>query len=280
MLLGLSSNDIKPHTQESKSLSYSTSPRQLLSSDAPLSFLFPPFTSVGAVLKSAFKLFKDNPALINKVLFAFYLPPVLLLGLLPYLTDAGWLYIFPGLLFWLISTLIESALIYGIVVYLRTGANPSLSSCLRLAVKKWWPVFAVSLVTRLIITLGTLLLIIPGIILSVKYSLVVPVTVIEGGGVGKTMDRSSALTQGLRWRIFGTFFTVWLVMSALSWIATGSSNDDETSLMTGLLMALTNVALGAISTVITLIVYLGIRVGEDEVSIAQPVLSPSFDAPR
>ena len=262
-------------------MSHSHLPGQQLGSNHPLDFPFPRFTSAGTVLKSTIKLFKDNPALINKVVFGFYLPPVLALSLLSFLTDSPLVSALQGILFWLVFPLIEAALIYGTVVYLRTGANPPLSECFRWGIKKWWPIFAVSFLTGLYIGLGTLCFIIPGIILAVRYSLVVPVTAVEDVGVDQAMKRSSALTQGYRWRIFGTLFIAWLTTTAISWLATGrSAGPGAHPFMTPLLIALTNALLQGAYTIIETVIYLGIRADRDGTTSDTAVLQPIFEIER
>jgi len=54
--------------------------------------------------------------------------------------------------------------------------------------------------------LGFLLLILPGILLTIRWSVAVPVTVLEDAGVGESMTRSATLTEGDWLRIFGIYF--------------------------------------------------------------------------
>jgi hypothetical protein len=51
--------------------------------------------------------------------------------------------------------------------------------------------------------LGTLLFIVPGVVLAVRYALALPVTVREGLSGRAAVEASSAYTEGHRWRIFG-----------------------------------------------------------------------------
>lgn len=59
---------------------------------------------------------------------------------------------------------------------------------------------------------GVLLLVIPGIIFAMMWSLAVPVAVLEDRGINDSMSRSSELTKGSRWRIF----VVWVLFIILS----------------------------------------------------------------
>ena len=61
------------------------------------------------------------------------------------------------------------------------------------------------------VMLGFLLLIIPGIWLTLRYSLAVPASMLEDLNVQASLDRSSDLTEGSRGRIFVIYFLVWIL---------------------------------------------------------------------
>lgn len=65
------------------------------------------------------------------------------------------------------------------------------------------------------IALGLVLLIVPGLIVSVVVSLAVPARVVEGIGPLKSISRSIDLTRGLRWRLFGYNLLVGLLVPLL-----------------------------------------------------------------
>jgi hypothetical protein len=69
-------------------------------------------------------------------------------------------------------------------------------------VAAWGRLFLARLVTGLIIAAGLAALIVPGIILAVRYALIDPVVVLEGAGVGEARRRSSTLTAGQRSDVF------------------------------------------------------------------------------
>jgi uncharacterized membrane protein len=65
--------------------------------------------------------------------------------------------------------------------------------------------------SRLGISIGFLLLVIPGIMLFIRWSAALPACVVEGLGPLASMKRSAELTKGNRWKIFGMYVLVWLV---------------------------------------------------------------------
>jgi hypothetical protein len=73
-------------------------------------------------------------------------------------------------------------------------------------------VIGLSLVVGIGVGLGFVLLIVPGVLLAMMWSLAIPVKVLENQGVFDSMSRSSALTQGNRGRIF----VIWLLFILLS----------------------------------------------------------------
>ena len=64
--------------------------------------------------------------------------------------------------------------------------------------------------------IGFLLLIVPGIYLALAWSLAIPVTVLEGGGMGVSTTRSKALTKGGFGRIFVVYILILVLTVAVS----------------------------------------------------------------
>ncbi|MEX2464468.1 MAG: YciC family protein [Gaiellaceae bacterium] len=62
------------------------------------------------------------------------------------------------------------------------------------------------------ITLGFILLIVPGFILLTIWSLIVPVIVLEGSGTMDSFGRSRELTRGNRWGVFGRIIVTVLIV--------------------------------------------------------------------
>src|SRR5947207_4327029 len=56
--------------------------------------------------------------------------------------------------------------------------------------------------------IGLVLLIVPGVLLWLMWSLAIPVTVLEGGGLNASTKRSKELTQGSRGRIFVIYLLI------------------------------------------------------------------------
>lgn len=80
------------------------------------------------------------------------------------------------------------------------------------------------IVAGLLTGLGFVACIVPGLIVATCYALFVPAIVAEGTGPFASLGRSSRLTQGERWAVFGvmvvTFFIIAIITSAFSTVVT------------------------------------------------------------
>ena len=83
----------------------------------------------------------------------------------------------------------------------------------------FWPLVAVSILFGIGVFFGFILLIIPGLILLVIWSVVAPVTVLERPGVFAAFGRSRELVRGNGWNVFGVIVIVFLVVLGISIVA-------------------------------------------------------------
>lgn len=84
--------------------------------------------------------------------------------------------------------------------------------------------FAASLLVALGIGLGMMLLLVPGLILMVSWSVTTPALVVERLGPVEAIGRSRELTRDYRWPIFGLYligFVIQLAMAAMIAIVPG-----------------------------------------------------------
>lgn len=120
------------------------------------------------------------------------------------------------LLVTLVGGFILQAFVIHVVVDGHRGNQPSLGSSLSAAVRSVLPLIATGFLVTLGSYLGLFLLIVPGIILFVMWSVAVPVVVVEGAGPIKALGRSRSLTKGSRLAIFGLSLVALILVSILS----------------------------------------------------------------
>ncbi len=70
----------------------------------------------------------------------------------------------------------------------------------------------VALLSGVLVLLGFVALVIPGLVLSTIWWVAIPVAVVERPGTVASLRRSGELTKGVRWRIFGLFVAYLLVL--------------------------------------------------------------------
>jgi hypothetical protein len=170
--------------------------------------------------------------------------------------------------------LVTGALIRAVIEQLR-GNRPSLTDSLQAALRSFHHILATSLVATLAISIASLFLAVPGIIVGCMFYVALPVTVAERAPAFLAISRSSDLTHGYRWHIFGLlavtqFLTAILLVSAMV-VARGTTGIAHdlvgTAVPTGIV-----VSLGA---VIRAVAYYQLRVVKEGVDIEQ--LAAVFD---
>ena len=103
------------------------------------------------------------------------------------------------------------------------GRRAGLDECLKVAMARALPLIGVSFLFVIGLMVGMILLIVPGIMFAAAYAVVAPVVVEERVGVIEAFRRTSQLTRGARWKIFGLglliLVAIWLIEAVVGVIA-------------------------------------------------------------
>jgi len=91
------------------------------------------------------------------------------------------------------------------------GHRASFGECLAAAGRVLVPLIIVGFLFAVAVGIGFILLVVPGIILMVMWSVAGPAVVVERDGVGRAFGRSQELTKGVRWKIFGLFLVLLVI---------------------------------------------------------------------
>jgi hypothetical protein len=147
---------------------------------------------------------------------------------------------------WLCGSVLQAALVRSSILDL--GGRPAdIGGSLRTAMSLLLPLIGLTILTSIVLMVGFILLIVPGIIFYVILSVAVPVLVEERPGVIKSMERSVALTRGSRWQVFGVlvifalfYMAVSMVLGVVGGVAGSSSMVGQliVSGLTGVVVAL------------------------------------------
>ena len=171
--------------------------------------------SMGEILDVSFQLYRRHFAALAMVaLICSGLPVLLSLfieasgGMLQHV----WLTLAYYLIFVVLSAIATAATVF-IVSESYLGRPLSAAEALSRAAPLLWRVIACSILTGLLVMVGFLLFVIPGIVLVCGVILAFPVLVLEPGTTASgALSRSWALTRGSRWRIFGMLVTIFLLL--------------------------------------------------------------------
>ena len=112
------------------------------------------------------------------------------------------------------SAAAQAAIIYGVITGLA-GRKANLAEMLSKGLANWWPIALISILTGIASGIGYFLLLVPGIMLGIRWLVSVPAQVMEGKGVLGSMGRSAELTKGKRWSIFGLMIVAVLIVFAI-----------------------------------------------------------------
>jgi hypothetical protein len=173
-----------------------------------------------------------------------------------------------GLVAFLTTSLANGAVIYGVVQELR-GRAFSVGNSILAALRRLLPMFGVTICVGIVIGLGAMLLLVPGIILACMYLLSIQTCVAERAGVFTSMSRSRFLTKGHRWQLFGILLLV-LVAAIILNVVFGllfSLGHPDRTFETVIGTQAASAILGSFNGVLFSVIYYQLRVAKEGVDI-------------
>jgi hypothetical protein len=115
-----------------------------------------------------------------------------------------------------LATLVVRPILYGAIIHgsLRQldGEPASMSECFAAGRRRWGTMLGVLISTGVLTGLGLVFLIVPGVILALRWAVAGPVVVTSGRGIADSMERSAKLTKGRRWSMFLFGLVVFLAL--------------------------------------------------------------------
>lgn len=242
--------------------------------------------TVGGVLSRAFGAIGGAPLLYFGVSFALAaLPSVLIRLAVPASafvpasgTGGGFARMLPAVfavaLAWMLLYLAAQAILFRATAAQLDGRPESFGSYVGRAARALLPLVGLGILLTLCVGMGWVLLMVPGLMLAMMWSVAAPALVVERIGIFESFGRSRYLTSGARWRIFGIFvlvYAVYLVASAvlglgfgaLSGLTTGGAIRTQPSLVSSGLSILLQTLFVAISTAIQGTLYVELRDWKD-----------------
>ena len=115
------------------------------------------------------------------------------------------------------SPIYAGAIVYALPRLIR-GQRVSYGDALGVGFGCWGRLFAARFIAGLLILVGFVALVVPGIVLSVRFALIDSAVVLENRGVSTARQRSWTLTGGRSWQILGAGVIIFLMYSALTMV--------------------------------------------------------------
>ena len=174
--------------------------------------------TVGGVLAEAGRLyirFFWRSLLIAAAIFIVFTIPAAVVDIQH---DTTWTILFASLLVTLFTSygdfLVEGAL--AVDIHQReVAAPPSLRTLLRRIRPHIWPLLGATLVYSVCFAVGLLLLVVPGLFVLVRWSVIVPVIIIEGRAMREAFRRSNGLVRGSSWTVLWILLVIFIVSALL-----------------------------------------------------------------
>lgn len=129
-----------------------------------------------------------------------------------YIADDGMetILVFLAIGYLVVTPILQGAVVRAVAgVYL--GEHPTASESLRFALSKSWPLIVGLFLSTILTVLGAIALLIPGVILYIRYQFVVPSIVVEGRSGAPSLGRSWRLSKGAFWRILWTLLLAGII---------------------------------------------------------------------
>ena len=164
------------------------------------------------------------------------------------------------------------------------GKGVSVPAALQAGLRYILPLLGLAIVVGLGVMVGILLLIVPGVILAICWSVSSPAVVVEKAGVFQAMQRSLDLTRNHRWSIFGLLLlyvlVVWIVSIVVLLIFQGSimpapGEVMQPTIVTAIVLGIIQAFEALVSTVGVAAIYFELRRIKEGVDVSE--LASVFD---
>jgi hypothetical protein len=166
---------------------------------------------LSGVLGESWKIYRAHAAHLLVIAFAIYVVAAIVAGLLAL---AGG--IFGALLGSIVELfaafLVQAALVKAVQDVRDGRVDLSVAETVTASTAYIWPVAAASILAGIAITIGFILVIVPGLYLITIWAVIVPVIVIERSGALASFGRSRQLVRGHGWQVFGTLVLVFVIL--------------------------------------------------------------------
>ncbi len=234
--------------------------------------------AIGDVIARGFSVYFKNLATFVPLSLIAFIPVWLGLILIEQGPAMGGAALGSGMVFMIVLQTVagywlQAALVYGTISSMR-GHPAGFGETFSKALAALASVIVLGIVISILVGLGMILFIVPGVIVMVMFFVAIPAAVVEREGIGAALTRSRELTKGHRWSIFALFIVMMLalgIISGLVGLATGAGQGypSEAGLWINQIVSM---VIGGVWATITAVAYHDLRIlkdGGDTESIAR-----------
>jgi hypothetical protein len=165
---------------------------------------------LSGVLGEAWQMYRRFAAHLLAIAFVIYVAAAIVAGLL---SLAGVIGSFLAEIVELFAAFLLQATLVKAVQDVRDGrADLSIGETASSAIPYIWSVAAASILAGIAITIGLVLIIVPGLWLITIWAVIIPVIIIERSGALNSFGRSRQLVRGHGWHVFGTLVLVFIIL--------------------------------------------------------------------
>lgn len=250
---------------------------------------------MGRVMQRTFRVIGDNLGLFAISSLALVALPVFAASVVGFLYPEPWAIglasVAGGILAFVGSLLMQGVVVHSAISGLN-GRSIGLGEALGVGARKALPLLGLGILQTLGISLGILLLVVPGLMLMTAWSVAAPALIMEKRSVEASFGRSGDLTRGHRWSIFGLLVIYFVLATVISFamqafaaaagVTTAQSGFVTTTqapslmaLAAVLVSALTSAVQGVISAAGAAAIYFELRTGKE--GAAPDQLAAVFD---
>lgn len=156
-----------------------------------------------------------------------------------------------GVVLWVVGYFVLQGLVVKVSVSGLNGKAMSMGAAFEAGLKLFLPLLGLGIIVGLGTGLGFILLIVPGIILTVMWSASTGAVVVEGRGVFESLQRSRDLTRGYRWPIFGLAVIYFVLSMVIGMLVGGIGMATGGSFLDGSPSLAVSMATNAISNILS-----------------------------
>jgi hypothetical protein len=237
----------------------------------------------GRVFERIFQIYREQFTLLIPAALLLFIPVAILNGLL--LTSGGALVGLATIAIGLIATYWFQGMVVQAVVDILDGRRDhTVGSLFSSATPFLGRLIGAGVLATIIIVIGFILIIVPGLIALTFLAVVAPAVVIDRLGVTDALRRSRELVSGNAWRVFGVLVVLFLVTALVSGIvnAIGGSVSDDSFVGYAVAELIVRVLLTPLSAIAATVMYVELRraKGEPLAEDAAATPTPATPAPE